>query len=113
VSALIAKLHNAWEWLNPGVRVALAFGAATFLGLVQTFGWTVPQTLDQAQVEIALFVAFAAPVMVVVVQARIMPAVVAWLLSTFSLDREMTLQAISPGSRVRNAVYTGRWVKAA
>jgi hypothetical protein len=109
MSALILALHNAWEWINPGVRTVLVFGGLTFLALVQAFGWTIPHSLTELQAEITLFVAFAAPAMIVFVQSKLLPAVVTWILGTFGLYRET---AASSARDTLDVSYTGRWCAA-
>jgi hypothetical protein len=106
MSNLILILHNAWEWIPAGVRTVLVFGGLTFLGLVQAFGWTIPQSVTQAQAEITLFIAFAAPTMIVFVQSKLLPAIVTWILGTFCLYRET---AASSARDTLDVNYTGRW----
>jgi hypothetical protein len=91
VSQFIASLHNAWLQLDPGVRAALSFSAAVLLaaaiGLTQAFAWFVPASVVDAKGEVIAFLAYALPVLAVLVaqlvRSKIAPALVGWFLRTF------------------------------
>ena len=110
IAQFIANIHNAWLGIPVGVRLALAFSGATFIGVAQTFGWTFPHSLSEAQAELVAFVAVAAPVMVAVIQTTIAPALAKWFLSTFGY---VAPQNTLTGPAHLRDFGSGRWIKAA
>lgn len=113
IAQIVANIHNAWLALPEGVRAALSYSAAILvaaaIGLVQAFGWAIPGSIAAARGEAIAFLAYAVPVLAVLVaqlvRSQIAPALVAWFLSTFGYIRPTKLSTLS-------ALQTDRWVKA-
>jgi hypothetical protein len=96
MSAFIVQLHNAWLTIPEGIRAALSFCAATVaaeaVALIENYGWFVPSDVNAAKGEALAFLAYAVPVLAVLVaqlvRSTIAPAVVNWFLSTFGYKTE-------------------------
>jgi hypothetical protein len=116
IGSLIKTLHNYWLKLDPGVRVALSFSAAILvaaaIGLVQAFNWIIPVSVVDAKAEVVAFLAYAVPVLAVLVtqlvRSKIAPAIVAWFLSTFGYAPAAKVQKPAKGGLTRTDI----WVRA-
>jgi hypothetical protein len=116
MSQFIADIHNAWLKLDPGVRAALSFSAAVLLaaaiGLTQAFAWFVPASVVDARGEVIAFLAYALPVLAVLVaqlvRSKIAPVIVAWFLSTFGFAPAYKVQRPAAGGLKRPDI----WVRA-
>lgn len=109
MSALIAKIHNAWLGLPLWLRTGIGTIVAAVLALAFAFGFTWPSSLADVQAQAVAFAVVVVPTVVALFKSQLLPYIVQWFLGTFGYFPA----SASVAARIVGHPRSGVWVKAA
>lgn len=83
IGAFVAAVHNAWLALPLWARTGIGAIVAAVVALALAFGWTVPHSLADVQVQAVAFFVLVVPTVVSIFKSSLLPGIVTWYLRTF------------------------------